>query len=230
VPRLVLFDLDNTLVDLDEAFQAWAREFADERDLTPGAVDWLFALDREGIPHREAFFTKVQGHFALSDSVDELWHRYRQRMPNLVHCRPAVLDGLRGLQASGWLVAIVTNGTADNQLGKIRNTGLADVVDAWALSGAEGIRKPEIGLFEIAAKRCGVTLDGGGWMIGDNLVADVAGGRAAGLRTIWIDRGTRPHGEHGADHVVSDCQRRPNPGSGTASDAVGDLCCVWRSC
>ncbi|WP_424531775.1 HAD family hydrolase [Sphaerisporangium viridialbum] len=202
--RLALFDLDNTLVDLDEAFRAWAREFADERDLGPGAVDWLFALDKDGFPHREVFFTKVRGHFALPDSVDELWRRYRQRMPNLVHCWPEVLDGLCGLRASGWLVAIVTNGMADNQLGKIRNTGLADVVDAWALSGAEGIRKPEIGLFEIAAKRCGVTLDGGGWMIGDNLVADVAGGRAAGLRTIWVDRGTRPDSEHGADHVVSD--------------------------
>jgi FMN phosphatase YigB (HAD superfamily) len=124
-------------------------------------------------------------------------------MPNLVHCRPKVLDGLCRLRASGWLVAIVTNGMADNQLGKIRNTGLADVVDAWALSGAEGIRKPDTGLFEIAAKRCGVTLDGGGWMIGDNLVADIAGVRAAGLRTIWIDRGTWPGSEHGADHVVS---------------------------
>ncbi|WP_405140663.1 HAD hydrolase-like protein [Sphaerisporangium sp. NBC_01403] len=49
-----------------------------------------------------------------------------------------------------------------------------------------------------------MTLDGGGWVIGDNLIADVAGGRAAGLRTIWIDRGTWPAVEHNADHVVPD--------------------------
>jgi phosphoserine phosphatase len=30
VQPLALFDLDNTLINLDEAFQAWAREFADE--------------------------------------------------------------------------------------------------------------------------------------------------------------------------------------------------------
>ncbi|WP_433498493.1 HAD hydrolase-like protein [Sphaerimonospora sp. CA-214678] len=29
-------------------------------------------------------------------------------------------------------------------------------------------------------------------MIGDNRTADMPGGRAAGLRTIWIDRGTWP--------------------------------------
>ncbi|MFG1827149.1 HAD hydrolase-like protein [Microbispora bryophytorum] len=37
-----------------------------------------------------------------------------------------------------------------------------------------------------------MTLDAGGWVIGDNLTAEIAGGRAAGLRTIWINRGTWP--------------------------------------
>ncbi|MGJ6968851.1 HAD family hydrolase [Streptosporangium sp. G11] len=101
-------------------------------------------------------------------------------------------------------MAVVTNGTADNQLEKIRHTGLAEAVDAWAFSGAEGVRKPAVGLFAIAAQRCGVTLADGGWVIGDNPVADIAGGRAAGLKTIWIDRGTWSDAEPGADHVVSD--------------------------
>jgi FMN phosphatase YigB (HAD superfamily) len=83
-------------------------------------------------------------------------------------------------------------------------TGLAEAVDACALSGIEGIRKPDRGLFKIAASRCGMSLGAGGWMIGDNLIADIAGGRAAGLRTVWIDRGTWPDHEHDADHVVGD--------------------------
>ncbi|MEW9528508.1 HAD family hydrolase [Microbispora sp. NPDC049125] len=86
----------------------------------------------------------------------------------------------------------------------MQQSGLAEAVDAYALSGAEGIRKPEVGLFEIAAKRCGVTLVEGGWMIGDNRTADIAGGRAAGLRTIWIDRGTWSGVDHQADRVVTD--------------------------
>jgi putative hydrolase of the HAD superfamily len=204
VQRLALFDLDNTLVDLDAAFRVWVEEFADEHGLGPEAVDWLIEFDRAGYPHREVFFTRVRERFALPDSVEELWGRYRRRMPYLVRCRPEVMDGLARLRASGWRVAIVTNGTADNQLGKVQQTGLAEAVDAYALSGAEGIRKPEVGLFEIAAKRCGVTLVEGGWVIGDNLTADIAGGRAAGLRTIWIDRGTWPGVNHEADHVVTD--------------------------
>nr|WP_276607651.1 HAD hydrolase-like protein [Microbispora catharanthi] len=59
-------------------------------------------------------------------------------------------------------------------------------------------------MFEIAAKRCGMTLSEGGWVIGDNPTADIAGGRAVGLRTIWIDRGTSLGVDHQADHVVGD--------------------------
>jgi FMN phosphatase YigB (HAD superfamily) len=56
-------------------------------------------------------------------------------------------------------------------------------VDAYVLSGIEGIRKSEAALFEIAADRRVRALAKGGWMIGDNLTADMAGGRAVGLRT-----------------------------------------------
>jgi putative hydrolase of the HAD superfamily len=204
VQQLALFDLDNTLVNLDEAFCVWVMEFVEEHGLGDEAIDWLIALDRAGYPHREVFFGKVREHFALAGSVEELWGRYRRRMPYLVRCRSEVMEGLARLRASGWKVAIVTNGTADNQRGKIQRTGLARAVDAYALSGLEGIRKPDVGLFEIAARRCGMSLADGGWMVGDHLIADIGGGRAAGLRTVWVDRGTWPDQEHGADHVVTD--------------------------
>ncbi|MFF0312922.1 HAD family hydrolase [Streptosporangium sp. NPDC004379] len=202
--RLALFDLDNTLVELDEAFCIWAEEFAAEFDLGREAADWLLALNQAGYPHREVFFDKVRERFSLSNSAEELWACYRKRMPYLVRCRPEVMNGLARLRATRWKVAIVTNGTADNQLGKIQRTGLGEAVDAYALSGLEGIRKPEVGLFEIAARRCGMDLADGGWMVGDHLVADIGGGRAAGLRTVWIDRGTWLDQEHEADHVVMD--------------------------
>jgi putative hydrolase of the HAD superfamily len=51
VQRLALFDLDNTLIDLDAAFRVWAGEFAAERALGAETVDWLVAVDREGLPH-----------------------------------------------------------------------------------------------------------------------------------------------------------------------------------
>lgn len=202
--RLALFDLDRTLIDLDAAFLLWAEEFAEQRRLGSEGVAWLVSLDQDGYAHREVFFGKVREHFGLPDPVDELWAAYRRRMPHLVQCYPGVLAGLADLRAAGWRVGIVTNGMADNQLGKLRRTGLANAVDGYAVSGAEGIRKPETGLFEIAAQRCGTDLATGGWMVGDHLVSDIQGAQTAGLRTIWINRGTWPGHEHQADHVVAD--------------------------
>ncbi|MGP3931301.1 HAD family hydrolase [Nonomuraea sp. KM88] len=204
VQRLALFDLDRTLIDLDAAFLRWAEEFISEHHLDPEAFAWLARPEHDTRPHREAFFSRVREHFGLAESVEQLWAGYRRRMPHLVQCYPGVLPGLADLRAAGWRVGIVTNGMADNQLGKLQQTGLANAVDGYAVSGVEGIRKPESGLFEIAAQRCGSSLAEGGWMVGDNIVADIQGAQSAGLRTIWINRGTWPGHEHHADHVVSD--------------------------
>ncbi|MCK2217794.1 HAD family hydrolase [Actinomadura sp. ATCC 31491] len=200
---LALFDLDNTLVDRLAAFERWAAEFAARRGLGPDAVAWLVRTDADGSVPMDVFFGLVRARFGLPEPVEELWAAYRARLPRLVTCRPEVLDGLARLRAAGWAVGIVTNGMADNQTGKIRRTGLAGRVDGWAISGAEGVRKPDARLFGIGAARCGASLTDGGWFVGDDPVKDVAGALAAGLRAIWVDRGRAPR-PPGAEHVVTD--------------------------
>ncbi|GAA3226188.1 HAD family hydrolase [Nonomuraea helvata] len=93
---------------------------------------------------------------------------------------------------------------AQRGLGEEAVPWMVDRVDGWAISGAEGVRKPDVRLFEIAARRCGASLHSGGWVVGDDPGKDIAGGRDAGLRTIWIDRGVT--GGVVADHTVSDAR------------------------
>jgi putative hydrolase of the HAD superfamily len=205
VQRLALFDLDNTLVDRQLGLSAWAAEFADERQLGGGAARWLISADRRGVVPRDHFFREVREHFGLAEPAEELWAAYRARMPDLVRCDPKVLDGLSQLRASGWRVGIVSNGTADNQLSKIERSGLGERVDACCVSGDVGFRKPDVRIFQLAADRCGLALADGGWMIGDNPEHDIAGGRAAGLRTMWVGgRGPWPGGVLRADRTVAD--------------------------
>ncbi|WP_323374001.1 HAD hydrolase-like protein [Plantactinospora alkalitolerans] len=56
----------------------------------------------------------------------------------------------------------------------------------------------------ITAQRCGTSITGGGWMIGDDPILDVAGGRRAGLRTIWLQTESTSWPEHqpGPDNTV----------------------------
>ncbi|GGQ22639.1 HAD family hydrolase [Streptosporangium pseudovulgare] len=202
--RLALFDLDNTLIDRLGAFRRWAAEFASDRALSEHDLAWMIELDNDGALPMDQFFQAVRDRFGLSEPADVLWARYRGRLPFLVECRPEVLAGLAALRDAGWIVGIVTNGMKDNQTGKIVRSGLADVVTAWAISGAEGFKKPDPRLFGVVARRCGANLDDGGWMTGDSPEADIAGGRAVGLSTIWIDRGLNTIPSTAPDRVVTD--------------------------
>jgi HAD superfamily hydrolase (TIGR01549 family) len=183
---LALFDLDGTLVDRRAAFAAWAEEFVIEHRLDGEAFAYLLAADASHSGPMDSFFAAACRTFDLVEPPSQLWQQYRRRMPQLVSCRPEDLDALRRLRGAGWRIGVVTNGMTDNQLAKIRNTGLSGLLDGWCVSGEVGIRKPDPGIFRLAAHRCGSTAGPGGWMIGDSLDLDIAGGRAAGLRTIWL--------------------------------------------
>ncbi|HWD00869.1 MAG TPA: HAD family hydrolase [Amycolatopsis sp.] len=202
--RLVLFDLDNTLVDRAEGFRRWVWEFCAEHRLTADDAAWLLTADDDGRAPRKAFFTAVRERFAVAESVAELLDAYLRRHPALIPAAPGVLGGLPRLRTAGWRIGVVTNGEADQQLATLLRTDVAAFVDGWAISGYEGVGKPDRRLFEIAAERCQAPL-AGGWMVGDSEHTDIAGGRAAGLRTVWVDRGRAwSCGETAPDHVVAD--------------------------
>ncbi|WP_018505766.1 HAD family hydrolase [Parafrankia discariae] len=186
---LALLDLDRTLIDSDAAFHVWAREFVAAHGLHDAALPVLVDIFARHSGLKDSFFATVCRNFGLSDSPAQLWEQYRRRMPELVSCRTEDLDALRRLRRAGWRIGIVTNGMTDNQLGKIRNSGLDRLVDGWCISGDVGVRKPDPEIFRLAIERCGCRTSGGGWMIGDDLAADVAGGQAAGLRTVWLQGG-----------------------------------------
>ncbi|MEU2718033.1 HAD family hydrolase [Streptomyces sp. NPDC007205] len=188
---LALFDLDDTLIDHHAAFLAWAEEFAAARGLGSQGVSWLLAVKAKYAGPKDRLFSMVRDEFDLAEPVDLLWRQYRRRIPELAACCPEDLDALEQLRGAGWRIGIVTNGMADNQLAKIHRTGLASLVDTWCVSEEVGIRKPDPRIFRLAAQQCGMPADRTGWMVGDSLTLDVAGGRAAGLRTVWINPSQR---------------------------------------
>lgn len=180
---LVAFDLDGTLVDQAAAARLWAQEFARAVSLTSEQVGHLSAALVARRPKGEVF-AEVVAAWSLPMSGEEVWAEYRARMPELVTCSEPDLAALRGLRQAGWTLGVVTNGMVDNQEGKIRRTGLADLVDGWVISEEIGVRKPDRAIFEALAARLGCPLEG--WMVGDSLDMDVAGGSAAGLNTVWV--------------------------------------------
>jgi HAD superfamily hydrolase (TIGR01549 family) len=193
---LMLFDLDNTLVDRDRAFRGWAAAFLADRSLPPADLEWLIALDCGGYIDRQTLLRAVVARHGLLEDVDLLLQEYREAVLDLIDCPRAHLDALAAARAAGWTLGIVTNGATKHQLTKIERTGLADLVDGWVVSEEADCAKPDPRIFQLAALRCGVDVDSAdsrwtedAWMIGDHPPADIAGAGAAGLRSVWLEHG-----------------------------------------
>lgn len=190
--KFAFFDLDNTLVDQTAALAAWAEDFVAARGFDPASVDW-FSVKSATSPSWPEFAAALKAHFRLSDTVDELVREVVADYPARFRLEAGVADGLSRLREDGWRLAVVTNGATAMQNAKVDRVGLKSLVDAVIVSETEGVHKPEREIFERAAKATGVELSREGWMVGDSITADIAGGRAAGLRTVWVPRsGERP--------------------------------------
>ena len=87
-------------------------------------------------------------------------------------------------------LALVTNGAPDIQREKLSHTELASLFEVTIVSAEVGVGKPDPGIFDAALAALGAAPTDA-VMIGDSLARDVAGAHAAGIRAIWIDRGTR---------------------------------------
>jgi putative hydrolase of the HAD superfamily len=183
---LALFDLDNTLFDRAAAFRAWCTSFVERRGLPAEATEVLLELDRDGHAPRREVFIPFCAQFAPTTSPEEIEAEYRVEYPRGFLPDQQIIASLRDLRSAGWSVVIVTNGPA-SQIEKIERCGLTPVVDGWCISDVVGAEKPDVRIFHAAADLVGRPLEG--WMVGDTASADVVGGRAAGLATIWLARG-----------------------------------------
>jgi putative hydrolase of the HAD superfamily len=88
-------------------------------------------------------------------------------------------------------LALITDGAPGIQRAKIRGSKLGRFFGTIMVSGEVGFGKPNPEIFKL-------TLDAleaappESVMVGDSLSRDVGGARAAGIRTVWVDRRNRP--------------------------------------
>jgi HAD superfamily hydrolase (TIGR01509 family) len=186
---LAIFDMDNTLIDRACAFHGWATELVQRLGLDPAELAWLLDQDGDGFSSRAGFAAQVKQRYGLDAPLEEVLHDVRTGVLDRVEPYPGATAALDQLRAAGWLVALATNGGAQNQWAKIRRLGLDRHVDAVAVSGEVGAHKPDRRMFETAAARCGATLTETDWMVGDCPIRDIGGAQALNLRTVWMRRG-----------------------------------------
>lgn len=184
---LLLLDLDNTLVDRDRAFTAWAEEFVAAHGGTREDLRWLLETDDHGYTHRAVLADGLLARLDLTTSRDELVQTLLHGHAGSVRCYDGLLEKLAELRDRGWTLVVVTNGLVAQQSRKMQVSGLESHVDRVVISEAVSAKKPAPEIFTAALDGFGA--DAVPWMVGDRASADIQGGQAAGCRTGWVSHG-----------------------------------------
>lgn len=155
-------------------FEGPGPELAGLRTFAPGyrTAVWTAALAAHGVADR------TLAEALVARFPDELAPR-RAPYPETER----VLSALRPRARLG----LLTNGAPDLQREKARAAGLLPWFDAVVVSGDLGVGKPDPRVFRHVLERLGVPPERA-IMVGDNPERDVAGGRASGLATVWVER------------------------------------------
>jgi putative hydrolase of the HAD superfamily len=198
--RLVLFDVDGTLVDHDgaaaAAVQQWlmAMGWADAGTIAGLVSEWDAIAERH-FPAYRARLTTFQGQRRLrlreflplvgidastwsDDRLDDLFRTYLvayeatwRSFPDAEPC----LQALRGVAQ----IAVLSNGNQEQQEAKVSRTGLARYIDVVMTSDQLGVAKPDPRAFELACGRLGVPARAAVY-VGDQREVDAIAATAAG--------------------------------------------------
>lgn len=196
--RLVLCDIDDTLLPSTETFWAAVQEVLDLRygeqaaALTEqvlrlvyyfGTTEyrgfWLALCAERGLPLAE----REREHEALTQAYKEAYGRR-------IAARAGARETLQRLRAEGRTLGVISNGRTPFQQMKLERSNLLDLFDGPVLVSGdfhEGAAKPSPHLFQEALRRTGIEASETVFL-GDR-TADVIGGNLAGL---WVVRYDAP--------------------------------------
>ncbi|PYI68829.1 HAD family hydrolase [Arthrobacter livingstonensis] len=203
----VLFDIDDTLVDLHAAMKD-AMVVAG-RALLPdfGTADWdgfaaLYMADAENFYDRyvageftfseqrglraRAVFTHLRLHGFDARAEQEWIEDFERAQPRSIKAYPDVLPALDVLDAAGIPYGAVSNNVHDYQRAKLDHAGLQRIE---VLVGIDTVNaaKPEPKVFWEGCRLLG-TAPAETLYVGDNYLIDGVGSARAGLLAVWLDR------------------------------------------
>ena len=211
--RVVLLDLDDTLLDFGQAERVAMRRVLGEYGLP--ADDATLALysrindaywrrfERGEIGRREVLvgrFREFLGEVGAAgidpDAVQDRYETLLSRGHWFVPGAEKLLADLAPL----YDLYLASNGTERVQMGRLESAGILPRFRGLFLSERIGAAKPSRAFFDAVFASLGETRRRGAVMVGDSLSSDIRGGIDAGLITVWFN----PRGKTASDAVTPD--------------------------
>lgn len=197
----ILFDLDNTLIDFDDAertslkicFEKFSIPYKDKYNQIYHEInDKMWKLLEKGLIERKVLIVKrfeelfnvlgVQGVLPEEFNSEYLSNikNGKKLMPNAVQTVKAVYD----LGAKCYLV---TNGNKIVQKNRLEGQPFMEYISGVAISEDVGYKKPDKEFFIGAEKAFNVKFDSKTLVVGDSLTSDILGGINAGIDTCFVN-------------------------------------------
>lgn len=212
----LIFDMDDTLYDQMQPFKkAYDDLFGDRfqiniRDLfarrsvrSDEAYEWQLAgkiSERDQQIYRMVKAFEDLGETITAEEGLKYQQLYVENQGKLI-LEDTMTEVLRRLKEKNMMTGVITNGESEHQWMKIHALGLTDWIpeERIIVSGDCGITKPNPEAFWYTEKKLGLNREDC-WFIGDNYVNDIQGAKAAGWKSIWLNKKGR---------VLTDAEEKP---------------------
>ncbi|MBP5163514.1 MAG: YjjG family noncanonical pyrimidine nucleotidase [Spirochaetales bacterium] len=199
--RMILWDLDNTLLDPRPPERLAIRKCFRDLDLgecTDEMLDaypainnkWWTMCEKGEKTKDEILVGRFQEFLSVFgrpvDKAADFLADYMDSLGDNIFPIPGALETLRFLKGKVKQY-ILTNGVWASQRKKLCNSGIIDIVDDVFVSEDIGFEKPEKEIYDLVLDKLGCFDRSEVMMVGDSLTTDILGGNNAGILCCWFN-------------------------------------------
>lgn len=209
LPKAILFDLDDTIVSFNNAtIMAWKKCCEDfvlknevnfESDVLLHKINetkaWYWSNPERHKTGRENMknarrqivqYTFEELGYFDNDKTIKLADDYSILQDGLLCLFDGAFEALQIFSSLNIRMVVITNGTSQNQRGKLDRFNLNKFFEFVLVDTEVGFSKPDIRIYELALKKLSLQPNEI-WMIGDNLVWDIEAPQKLGIYSVWND-------------------------------------------
>lgn len=198
--RFLLFDLDHTLLDFESAEETALTQMLEDmnfpdvqafKDYYKPMNQGLWKdLEQKKISKKDLInsrFAIAFAHFGRDVDGEEMALRYQDYISQQGQTFPGAEDLLAKLVERGYQLYGATNGVTAIQEGRLAHSTIAPYFKEVFISEQLHTQKPEPAFFDKVGQLIPGFSKEETLMIGDSLTADIAGGNASGIDTVWYN-------------------------------------------
>lgn len=216
--NVLLFDLDNTLLDFNKAEEHAFFLTANSSGVNFTEADYgeyhkindkWWKLHEKGLYSRDeivilryAEFFKLKN---LSLSPEKFNSEYMINLGEGKFTVSGAEKTLKTLTDTGAKIYVITNGVISIQNRRLSGNPVTPYITDMFVSETIGIPKPDVRYFKAAEAAFGLTFGENTLIVGDSLSSDIAGGNNIGVKTCWFNpRGLKNDTAVKPDYEVND--------------------------